>query len=80
MGYDGENLYLGIDEPEPKTVGQCAYCREAIYEGTECFCCNGVLVHTECWYIRSASGTMCRMSTANRNWPGRWDLNKRQHE
>ena len=49
MGYDGENLYLGIDEPEPKIVGQCAYCREDIYEGTECFCCNGVLVHTECF-------------------------------
>ena len=49
MGYDGENLYLGIDEPEPVIVGKCAYCREDIYEGTECFCCNGVLVHTECF-------------------------------
>ena len=38
MGYDGENLYLGIDEPEPVIVGKCAYCREDIYEGTECFC------------------------------------------
>lgn len=49
MAYNGENLYLGIDEPEPKIAGQCAYCREDIYEGTECFCCNGVLVHTECF-------------------------------
>ena len=37
MEYSGENLYLGIDEPEPKIIGQCAYCREDIYEGAECF-------------------------------------------
>ena len=49
MGYDGENLYIGIDEPEPKTVGQCAYCQEDIYEGTECFNCGSVLVHAECF-------------------------------
>ena len=49
MAYNGENLYLGIAEPEPKIVGQCAYCREDIYEGTDCFCCGGVLVHAECF-------------------------------
>lgn len=49
MGYDGENLYLGIEEPEPVIVGRCAYCREDIYEGTECFCRGGELLHTECF-------------------------------
>ena len=49
MGYDGENLYLGINEPEPKTVGQCAYCRDDIWEGSECFCCGSVMVHAECF-------------------------------
>ena len=49
MGYDGENLYLGIDEPEPKTVGQCAYCGDDICEGSECFCCGSVMVHAECF-------------------------------
>ena len=49
MGYDGENLYLGINEPEPKTVGQCAYCRDDILEGSECFCCGSVMVHAECF-------------------------------
>ena len=36
------------------TVGQCEYCREDIYEGTECFCCSGVLLRTECFgdYVR----------------------------
>lgn len=42
-------MYLGIDEPEPKIVGQCEYCREDIYEGTECFCCGSVLLHAECF-------------------------------
>lgn len=49
MGYDGENLYLGIDEPEPKAIGQCAYCRDEIWEGSECFCCGSVMVHAECF-------------------------------
>ena len=49
MGYNGENLYLGIEEPEPVIIGQCAYCREDIYEGTECFCCGDVLIHAECF-------------------------------
>lgn len=49
MGYDGENLYLGIEEPEPVIIGQCVYCREDIYEGTECFCCGDVLLHAECF-------------------------------
>lgn len=44
-----DNLYLGIDEPEPVVVGQCAYCQEDICEGTECFSCGGVLVHAECF-------------------------------
>lgn len=60
MGYDGENLYLGIDEPEPKTVGQCAYCRDDIWEGSECFCCGSVMVHSECFedYVQDEySGT-----------------------
>lgn len=54
MAYNGDNLYLGIAEPEPKIVGQCAYCREDIYEGAECFCCGGVLLHAECFedYVR----------------------------
>lgn len=49
MAYNGENLYLGIEEPEPVIAGQCAYCREDIYEGTECFCCGGVMIHAECF-------------------------------
>ena len=49
MGYDGENLYLGINEPEPKTVGQCAYCRDDIWEGSECFYCGSVMLHAECF-------------------------------
>lgn len=49
MGYDGENLYLGIDEPEPKTVGQCAYCRDDIWADSECYCCGGIMVHAECF-------------------------------
>lgn len=49
MGYDGENLYLGIEEPEPVIAGQCAYCREDIYEGTECFCRGYKLIHVECF-------------------------------
>lgn len=49
MAYDGENLYLGIDEPEPKIKGQCAYCREDIWEDSECYCCGGVMVHAECF-------------------------------
>lgn len=48
MGYDGENLYLGINEPEPKAVGQCAYCQEEVREGEEAFVCDTVLVHAEC--------------------------------
>ena len=56
MGYDGENLYLGIDEPEPKTVGQCAYCRDDICEGSEYFCCGSVMVHAarRSWPVRLA--------------------------
>lgn len=60
MGYDGENLYLGINEPEPKTVGQCAYCRDDIWEGSEFFCCGSVMVHAECFedYVQDEySGT-----------------------
>lgn len=48
MGYDGENLYLGIYESEPKIVGQCAYCKEEVREGEEAFVCDTVLVHAEC--------------------------------
>lgn len=44
-----DNLYLDIEEPEPKIIGQCAYCREDICEGTECFAFGGILVHAECF-------------------------------
>ena len=60
MGYDGDNLYLGISESEPKTVGQCAYCRDDIWDGSECFCCGSVMVHAECFedYVQDEySGT-----------------------
>ena len=42
------------------TVGQCAYCRDDIWEGSECFCCGSVMVHAECFedYVQDEySGT-----------------------
>ena len=44
-----DNLYLGIEEPAPKIIGQCAYCMDAIYEGSECYSSGGIMVHTQCF-------------------------------
>lgn len=44
-----DNLYLGIEEPEPKIIGQCAYCMDAIYEDSECYARGGIMVHMQCF-------------------------------
>lgn len=32
-----------------KHIGQCAYCMDAIYEGSECYIRGGIAVHTDCF-------------------------------
>lgn len=50
-GYDGENLYLGIPEPEePEVVGRCVECGDDIYAGGAYYDDSGSLVHEECLF------------------------------
>jgi hypothetical protein len=48
MGYDGENLYLGIREKMPQKIGECAYCHDEVRTDERAFTCGSVLVHKEC--------------------------------
>lgn len=48
-GYNGENLCLGIQEPEaPKAIGHCLYCGEIIADTDTYYNTGSGMVHVEC--------------------------------